>query len=85
MEKDLENWVATHPELLFGVERVLVIGQSVSGQQMADILALDADGRLVVVEMKRDWSDRSTVGQLLEYAARMAESTYDDLEGLARA
>jgi hypothetical protein len=85
LEKDLENWVAAHPELLFGVERVLVIGQSVSGQRMGDILALDADGRLVVVEMKRDWSDRATVGQLLEYAARMAESSYDAIEILARA
>jgi len=84
-EKDLENWVAAHPDLLFGVERVLVIGQSVSGQRMADILALDAEGRLIVVEMKRDWSDRATVGQLLEYAARIAEKSYDDLERLARA
>lgn len=83
-ERDLENWIAENPELLFGGEQVLVIGQSVSGQSMADILALDADRRLVVVEIKRDWSDRATVGQLLEYAARMAKSRYDDLEKLAR-
>jgi RecB family endonuclease NucS len=51
---------------------------------MADVLALDTDGRLVVVEMKRDWSDRATVAQLLEYAARMAQSSYDDLETFAR-
>ena len=28
-EKNLENWMAGNPELLFGVERVLVISQSV--------------------------------------------------------
>jgi hypothetical protein len=84
LEKNLEDWVAKYPELLFGAERVLVIGQSISGQRMADILALDGDGSLVVVEMKRDWSDRSTVGQLLEYAARVAEWKYDDLERMAR-
>ena len=84
IEKDLENWMAENPELLFGGEQVLVIGQSVAGQRMADILALDADGRLVVVEIKQDWSDRATVGQLLEYAAHMARSNYDDLERLAR-
>ena len=83
-EKDLENWMAGNPELLFGVERVLVIAQSVSGHSMGDILALDADGRLVIVEIKRDWSDRATVGQLLEYAAGMAESSYEDLERLNR-
>ena len=83
-EKDLETWLAQNPELLFRAERVLVIGQSVSGESMADILALDADGSVILVEMKRDWSDRGTVGQLLEYAAKMARSTYDELERIAR-
>ncbi len=81
-EKDLENWMAENPELLFGREKVLVISQSVSGQSMADILALDADGCLVIVEIKRDWSDRATVGQLLEYAAAMVGHSHDDLEDL---
>ena len=83
-EKDLENWMAGNPELLFGVERVLVISQSVSGQSMADILALDADGCLIIVEIKRDWSNRATVGQLLEYAAEMTGKNYEDLEKLNR-
>lgn len=81
-EKDLENWMAKNPDLLFGNEKVLVIAQSVSGQSMGDILALDADGRLIIVEIKRDWSNRATVGQLLEYAARMTGSSYEDLEKL---
>ena len=76
--------MAGNPELLFGGEQVLVISQSVSGQRMADILALDADGRLVIVEIKRDWSDRATVGQLLEYAAAMTGKKYEDLEELDR-
>ena len=85
VEKDLENWIAAHPELLFGAERVLVIGQSVCGQKMADILALDGDGRLLIIELKRDWSDRATVGQLLEYAARMAdEGAHEQLDKIAR-
>ena len=83
-EKNLENWMAGNPELLFGGEQVLVISQSVAGQRMADILALDADGRLVIVEIKRDWSDRATVGQLLEYAAAMTGKTYEGLEKLDR-
>ncbi|MYB56534.1 MAG: hypothetical protein F4X51_09105 [Gemmatimonadetes bacterium] len=83
-EKDLENWMAKNPELLFGTQQVLVISQSVSGQRMADILALDAYGRLVIVEIKRDWSDRATVGQLLEYAANRIGNSYEDLERLNR-
>ena len=81
-EKDLENWISKNPELLFGGEGILVISQSVSGQPMADILALDADGNLIIVEIKRDWSDRATVGQLLEYAANMTGVSQDRLEQL---
>ena len=47
---------------------------------MADILALDAEGNLVIVEIKRDWSDRKTIGQLLEYAADMRNRGYEYLE-----
>ena len=83
-EKELENWMSWNPELLFGAEEVLVIAQSVSSHSMADILALDAEGKLIIVEIKRDWSDRATVGQLLEYAAGKAKSNYDDLEKLYR-
>ena len=77
--------MSQNSSLLFGNERLLVIGQSVSGQSMADILALDAERNLIVVEIKRDWSNRSTVGQLLEYAAKMANSKYEDIEKYAHA
>lgn len=81
-EKDVENWLSEHPGLLFGDERIIVISQSIPGGAMADILALDAAGKLVIVEIKRDWSNRKTIGQLLEYAASMAEITYRQLEEL---
>ena len=81
-EKDLENWMSRHRALLFGGEEVLVIAQSVQGRSMADILALDTEGNLVIVEIKRDWSDRKTVGQLLEYAADMSGRRYEFLERL---
>ncbi|MGI9043936.1 MAG: hypothetical protein ACR2GK_07390 [Gemmatimonadaceae bacterium] len=84
LEKHIEHWLAGHPEILLPGEQVLVIAQSISGQSMADILALDSSGRLVVVEIKRDWSSRETVGQLLEYAAKLSDCGYAFLEGLAR-
>src|SRR4249920_3801399 len=71
LESDIERWLADAPSLLLPNEQLLVIARSVAGQSMADILALDAFGRLVIIEIKRDWSDRATVGQLLEYAARL--------------
>jgi hypothetical protein len=84
LEKHIENWLAAHPEILFPGELILVIAQSISGDSMADILALDSSGRLIVVEIKRDWSSRETVGQLLDYAARLNDCGYAFLEGLAR-
>jgi hypothetical protein len=84
LEKHIEQWLAEHPEILLPGEPVLVIAQSVSGQSMADILVLDSAGRLIVIEIKRDWSSRETVGQLLEYAAKLSDCGYGYLEGLAR-
>jgi hypothetical protein len=84
LEKDVENWIAGHPELVLPNEPVLVIGQSVAGQSMADVLALDNFGRLILIEIKRQLCDRETVGQLLEYAARMRNLTYDQLNQIAK-
>ena len=84
LESDIERWLADQPNLLLPNEQLLVIARSVAGQAMADILALDALGRLVIVEIKRDWSDRTTVGQLLEYAARLSTASFDELQGYAR-
>ena len=78
-EKSLEDFLSDDPTLLFPREQILVIGQSISGRAMADVLALDALGRLILVEVKRDWSDRATVAQLLEYAASFADVTYESL------
>jgi len=64
-EKTIEDWIANNPQLLFPKEQVLVFGQSILGQSMADVVALDSLGSLIIVEIKRDWSDRSTVAQLL--------------------
>jgi hypothetical protein len=82
LEHDIETWLAEKPDLLLPNEQLLVIARSVAGQAMADILALDALGRLVIVEIKRDWADRSTVGQLLEYAAK--SRSFEELQNDAR-
>ena len=83
-EKAIENWIAALPKLLLPNEEVLIIGQSVSGQGMADILALDSLGNLLLVEIKRDWSDRATVGQLLGYAAEFRGVVYERLDAEAQ-
>ncbi|MFK2825233.1 hypothetical protein QYG89_05980 [Bacillus sp. B190/17] len=82
-EKDIEDLIADHPEVLFPNEEVLIIGQSIAYKNMADVLALDAKGNLIVVEIKREWSNRTTVGQLLDYASELTEVRYDQLNEIA--
>ncbi|WP_338655209.1 hypothetical protein V6B14_03570 [Sporosarcina psychrophila] len=83
-EKNIEDFIASNPETLFPNEEILVIGQSISYRNMADVLALDATGNLIIVEIKRDHSNRETVGQLLEYAAKMKDVTYDELNDISK-
>jgi hypothetical protein len=50
---------------------LLLIGRQVltSYGKVIDILAMDADGKLVVVELKRDRTPRDVVAQLLDYGS----------------
>jgi len=45
-----------------------------------DILALDRDGKLVVVELKRDRADRTTDLQAIKYASYCATLTAEDIQ-----
>lgn len=79
LEKQIELAVANKPEAIFGAgpggEPVLVVRTSVPGRKMPDIIALDAEGRLVLVECKRGWANRDALAQLLDYAADYATDT----------
>lgn len=76
-EKTIEDLMARNPGLVFTrPEAVLVIGQEVAGEPMADLLAADSQGTLIVIEAKRGSSDRNTVGQLLDYAAKLSNWDY---------
>ena len=78
-EKQIENWMATNRDLLFSEpDSVMVFAQEVSGEVMADMLAVDSQGGLIIVEIKRHNSDRHTVAQLLDYGARLSTWTYED-------
>src|SRR6056297_3005697 len=50
---------------------LLLIGRQVqtSYNKFIDLLAMDADGRLVVIELKRNRTPREVVAQLLDYGS----------------
>src|SRR5688500_78601 len=76
LEKEVESAVAGAPHALFRTTAagppVLVIKKSVPYRKMPDIVALDGEGRVVLVECKRSWATREAVAQILDYAADYA-------------
>lgn len=63
---------------------LLLIGRQVptSYGKFIDLLAIDADGNLVVLELKRDRTPREVVAQLLDYGSWIRELEDEDIAGL---
>jgi predicted transport protein len=79
-EKAMEQWLADNPfAVLPDEERVLVISQERAFQNLVDILAVDQEGNLVVVEVKRGQAPGDVVAQALEYASDVAGWDYAEL------
>lgn len=82
----LQEWVLQYPAIL-GDDLMVVTSefdrwQDFSGRQMADrldVLALDGEGRPVVVELKRGAVPRFTHLQAIQYAAMVSRFSVDDL------
>ena len=69
--RDIQEWVAANPGILG--EDLLIIGKEFSGfdrtNERLDLLAVDADGRLVVIELKRDDTGADAHWQAIKYAS----------------
>lgn len=83
-EERIERWVKRDLSLV-GVDG-LVIGTQVATDhgKRIDILALDEDGNLLIIELKRDRSPRDIVAQVLDYASWVCRLTTNDVHELAR-
>lgn len=64
--------------------RLLVIGRQVvtAFGKFIDLLAMDADGKLVVIELKRDRTPREVVAQLLDYGSWVRTLEDDDIAAI---
>lgn len=84
-EAKIEIWVAEDLSLI-GVDGLL-IGRQVDTDhgKRIDILAMDRDGNLIIVELKRDRSPRDIVAQVLDYASWVCRLTTSDVHKLALA
>lgn len=82
-EKDLHDFLKRDPSLLG--ERLLVLGSEVItpyGSRL-DLLAIDADGSLNLLELKRDKTSREVVAQVLDYGSWASTLSRDDIIEIA--
>jgi hypothetical protein len=79
LESQLEQLIEADPTILG--EPLLLIGRQVSTSYgtSIDLLAVDADGALHVLELKRDRTPREVVAQLLDYGSWVAGLTHDEV------
>lgn len=79
--QDIEEWVEKNPEILG--EKLLIIQKEFDGfddtNERLDLLALDLEGNLVIIELKRDDSGRDVNWQAIKYAAYCSTLTMDDI------
>lgn len=79
--QDIQEWVAANPSILG--EDLLIIGKEFSGfdktNERLDLLAVDADGKLVVIELKRDDTGADVHWQAIKYASYLYRASPDDI------
>ena len=78
-ERELQRMLRDQPEVL--EDRLLIISEEFGDWQdvkrRIDLLALDAEGRLVVIELKRGHTGEHMDLQAIRYAAMVANMTYE--------
>ncbi|HLA64769.1 MAG TPA: endonuclease NucS domain-containing protein [Rhodothermales bacterium] len=78
LEAHLEEWIERDPSLLAsGLE---VVGRQVQvAAGRIDLLAIDPQGRWVVIEIKRGVTERETLAQAIDYAACIAALSGEEI------
>jgi hypothetical protein len=82
-ERRLEDWIESNPAILG--ERLLLIGRQIRTQYggVIDLLAVDSEGRCVVIELKRGLTPRDIVAQALDYVSWIASIADADVRDIA--
>lgn len=81
---DIQQWVSDNPAILG--DDLLVIGEEFSDfegtRERPDLLAVDRDGRLVVIELKRDDSGEDVHWQAIKYASYFSHAKAEEIVGI---
>ncbi len=78
---DIQEWVESYPAILG--EELLIISKENSffgsTRERPDLVAIDKNGNIVVVELKRDDSGRNLEWQAIKYASYLSRFTFNDI------
>jgi len=83
--QDIEKWIENNPDILGNIldEKLLIITTEYDKfdktNERLDLLAIDKDGNLVVIELKRDDSGKNVELQAIKYAAYCSTLTLNDV------
>lgn len=81
---DLQEWIVDNPRILG--ENLLIIQKEFSGfsetNERLDLLALDENGKLVIIENKLDDSGKDVVWQALKYVSYCATLTKGEISDI---
>lgn len=82
-EEIIRGWVAANPGLV-GID-AMIIGSEVktNTRNSLDLLAMDATGALIIIELKRDRMPRDVVAQVLDYASWVRTLTTSEVYDIA--
>ncbi|MXZ03163.1 MAG: DUF91 domain-containing protein [Chloroflexi bacterium] len=79
--RDIQEWVVANPEILG--DDLLIIAKEFSDfdqtSERLDLLAIDRDGKLVIIELKRDHSGTDVHWQAIKYASYLRHATSEDI------
>ncbi len=83
--QDIQEWVAANPSMLD--DDLLIIDKEYSGfdrtDERLDLLAVDSDGKLVIIELKREDTGTDAHWQAIKYASYFQRAAAEDIVGLA--
>ena len=78
---DIQEWVAKHPDILG--DDLLIVAKEFSGfdrtSERPDLLAVDSQGTVVVIELKRDDSGADAYWQAVKYASYLRHANADTI------
>lgn len=83
-EDNLEKWLISHFDQL-NLDAALIGSQiQFCKGKKADLLAIHRDGRLCIIENKRDCAPREAIAQIIDYSMELNELLPSELDALCR-